>query len=483
MSCPCYNNNKKENNMAVDIQEATSWPVNELGEIVAQAGVGTNNVVGWLPSSMLPVDSLTNKVGIVGVASGSFNTERAQIGSQYKWDTFTITANTGGTNTVEDFPNMTGVKAIRMQPNGAAANVQANFASALDLTLVDTLYIPIIPRDIGTGRSLSFWVYLASDTGMVNRVQARISLRSLPPTKTHTISLSLKQARSVVDGSRTDGYEASAGSINWANITTIKITCEASSAAGADNYFYVGDVFTDAPRTPSFMLGFDKNLDSQWQNALPILRKYSIPATFYVEKFRIGQAGQFGLDKMQRLSAMGHKIALHSYSKYLNTSDTATFPTAQSITDEIVGFMSWAKANNLNYLDNHCCIAIASPFESPATYEAAKRALDGYVGGGIETLRMSNDAYNFSRLPQMVQGFGGYALPTFPLVATTSQVDAENVLNRCVTNQGIASFYTHEVTQVASGNGTSIAMLEAVCAKAADLRSKGLLRIITPDQL
>lgn len=51
--------------MAVDIQEATSWPVNELGEIVAQAGVGTNTIVGWLPSSMLPLDITTNKISIV----------------------------------------------------------------------------------------------------------------------------------------------------------------------------------------------------------------------------------------------------------------------------------------------------------------------------------------------------------------------------------------------------------------------------------
>lgn len=55
--------------MAVDIQEATSWPVNELGEIVAQAGVGTNNVVGWLPESMIPVDANTNKLAIAGLTN------------------------------------------------------------------------------------------------------------------------------------------------------------------------------------------------------------------------------------------------------------------------------------------------------------------------------------------------------------------------------------------------------------------------------
>jgi len=57
--------------MAVDIQEGTSWPVNELGEIVAQAGLGTNNVVAYVPSALVPVDGTTNKLNIVGMPENS----------------------------------------------------------------------------------------------------------------------------------------------------------------------------------------------------------------------------------------------------------------------------------------------------------------------------------------------------------------------------------------------------------------------------
>ena len=86
-----------------------------------------------------------------------FHLKKTQLGSQFKWDSVAITSNTGGTNTVVDFPGMTGTKALLFQPNNAAAAVQANFATAIDLSLIDTIYIPIIPRDIGVGRSLSLW--------------------------------------------------------------------------------------------------------------------------------------------------------------------------------------------------------------------------------------------------------------------------------------------------------------------------------------
>jgi len=416
---------------------------------------------------------------ILASESSALSRNRAELGVQYKWSDMTNTANTGGVNTVTTIPGNSSFSALRIEPSGAAASVRYNLPAAIDLSLVDTVYVPIIPRDIGTGRSLSIWLYFASDTGMVNRAQYRIFLRAFPPNQAHVVAVSLKQARSSVDGAMTDGWDATGGAINWAAITTVQVTCEAVSAASADNYFFVGDIFTDAPRTPAFMIGFDKNLNSQYQNALPLLRKYDIPATFYIEKFRIGQAGQFGLAEMQALSDMGHQIALHSYSKYLNTNDDVEFPTAQSITDEIDGFMVWAAANGLNFSPNHCCQAIASPWESPATYAHALRAIDGYTGGGITSIRMSSMGYSLFRPAQQRGGISGYALPTFPIVATSSQTDINNFMDKCVNTQGVASYYTHEVLSVASGNGTSIAVLDATLAKAAELRAKGLIKIKT----
>jgi hypothetical protein len=40
------------------------WPVNELGEIVAQAGAGTTTITGFVSQDQIPTDTSTNKVVI-----------------------------------------------------------------------------------------------------------------------------------------------------------------------------------------------------------------------------------------------------------------------------------------------------------------------------------------------------------------------------------------------------------------------------------
>lgn len=43
------------------ILEAAVWPVNELGEILVQTGVGTTTVTGYIPTSQVPADTTSNK--------------------------------------------------------------------------------------------------------------------------------------------------------------------------------------------------------------------------------------------------------------------------------------------------------------------------------------------------------------------------------------------------------------------------------------
>jgi hypothetical protein len=48
--------------MVDTVRESQAFPVNELGEIVLQSGIGTANVVGFLSSSQVPSDFQTNKM-------------------------------------------------------------------------------------------------------------------------------------------------------------------------------------------------------------------------------------------------------------------------------------------------------------------------------------------------------------------------------------------------------------------------------------
>jgi lysophospholipase L1-like esterase len=58
--------------MAIDtVLEGQAYPVNELGEIVMQAGVGTSNVVGFLPSNFIPTDYASKKMVVVGAGGAT----------------------------------------------------------------------------------------------------------------------------------------------------------------------------------------------------------------------------------------------------------------------------------------------------------------------------------------------------------------------------------------------------------------------------
>lgn len=48
--------------MAYDIKEATTWPVNELGELVIQSGIGSNTTTGQLPDNLVPIDPTTGSI-------------------------------------------------------------------------------------------------------------------------------------------------------------------------------------------------------------------------------------------------------------------------------------------------------------------------------------------------------------------------------------------------------------------------------------
>jgi lysophospholipase L1-like esterase len=58
--------------MGYDVKESPCWPVNELGEIVVQPGVGSGRTVGYIPSSQVATDPDNNKVVFTGMQSAYY---------------------------------------------------------------------------------------------------------------------------------------------------------------------------------------------------------------------------------------------------------------------------------------------------------------------------------------------------------------------------------------------------------------------------
>ena len=391
-------------------------------------------------------------------------------------------------------PGQVNVIPIMLNPVSAAAAAGVSTASAAAVSAGGSGYVvgDLLRVSGGTGTATTLMVTAAS-TGVVTSasVVSAGAYTAAPGNPASTVALSgvgtgatfnLTTAVTSVTPA-TDGTFSKGGTLNWANVYGIGIQNGNNTTAKSDNYFWIGDILPDYKSTPAAMIGFDGGYVSQWTHVLPLLQKYNIPATFYIQKYRLGTAGYMTLAQVKALSDAGHRIALHSYSKDLNTNDSVTFPDAASITAEVTGFMQWAAANSLNYIPDHAAIAIASPFETPSDVAFTQRAWNGYYNGGIRTVRHGNDAYNPSRTysRSLVKGPN---LLTRIIKSTTTLNDLIYMLDAAEMCGTVASVYGHTcVTSGPASNDCTVALLDAYLAEVAKRRGHGRLVTITPDQM
>lgn len=282
---------------------------------------------------------------------------------------------------------------------------------------------------------------------------------------------------------RTDGWFSTAGTINWANVHSMAVQITNATTASAGNVYTLGNLLPDYKALPAAMIGFDGAYVSQWTYVLPILKKYNIQATFYIQWYQLGQSGRMTLAQVKAISDAGHKIALHSYSADLNTTDTGAWPTSASIAAEVSGFMAAATAAGLNVIRNHAAIAISSPFEGSVNLATAATAYAGYTTGGLTTLRAGNDSYNQGRVYSRSL-VGGPIVQTRILKSTTTPDELASYLDAGETVGGVSSTYGHTcVANSPSGNDFSAYLLDQYCQQLATRRGQGRLVIITPDRL
>ncbi len=391
-------------------------------------------------------------------------------------------------------PGQVNVIPIVLNPVAAAAAAGVSTASAAAVSAGGSGYVvgDLLQVSGGTGTAATLMVTAVSAGAVTSAAVVSVGAYTAAPSNpASTVALSgvgtgatfnLTTAVTSVTPA-TDGTYSKGGTLNWANVYGIGIQNGNNTTAAADNYFWIGDVHPDYKSTPAVMIGFDGGYISQYTNVLPLLQKYNIPATFYIQKYRLGTAGYMTLAQVKALSDAGHRIALHSYSKDLNTNDSATFPDAASITAEVTGFMQWAANNGLNYIPDHAAIAIASPFEAPSDVAFTQRAWLGYYNGGIRTVRHGNDAYNPARTYSRSLVKGPNVL-TRIIKSTTTLPDLLYMLDAAELCGTVNSTYGHTcVTSAPTANDFSVALLDAYLAEVAKRRGQGRLVTITPDQI
>ena len=437
----------------------------------------------------MPMSGLTRAQADVRYAKvGVSMPNRYNVSANYgaRWDACSNSLAANGTFSVQALPGLSALSSVLITPAGQAFG-RYLLPAAIDWSFIDYIYVPVIPRDVSTGRSISFWLQVYFDTGYANYAQYQIDLDSLAPGQLSVVAVNLKNLASAVAGSKQDGYLSITGTANWANVVGFGIRMTASSGASADNYLYIGDMLTDQRSQPRVMIGFDGNYLTQWKSAAPLLKKYDTPATFYLQKYQLGFTGsnRMSLAMVQQLVANGHKAALHSYSKDLDTTNNTTFPTAASITAEITGFVQWANSVGLPVIANHACVAIASPWETPPDFATAKKAIDGYTGGALTSVRLSAQNYNPMR-PHAPAAYKGFCINTMQINASSNNADVSAFLNAAVDAGGVCSLYTHDVLpngSSVSGTQILVSQLDYTLSTIATLRSQGKLQVVTPDQI
>jgi len=391
-------------------------------------------------------------------------------------------------------PGQVNVIPIMLNPVSTAAAAGVSAASAAAVSAGGSGYVvgDLLQISGGTGTAATLMVTAVSAGAVTSAsVISAGAYTSAPGNPASTVALSgvgtgatfnLTTAVTSV-APATDGTFSKGGTTNWANVYGVAVQNGNNTTAAADNYFWIGDLLPDYKSTPAAMIGFDGGYISQYTHVLPLLQKYNIQATFYIGTYLLGSAGRMTLDHVRAISDAGHRIALHSHSKDLNTNNPSAFPTAASITAEIEGFMAWAGSNGLNYLSDHACIAISSPFETPPDLAYTQRAWLGYANGGIKTVRHGNDAYNPGRTysRSLVKGPN---LLTRIIRSTTTLPDLMYMLDAAEMCGTVASLYGHTcVTSAPASNDFTVALLDAYLAEVAKRRGQGRLVTITPDQL
>lgn len=380
-------------------------------------------------------------------------------------------SNTFGTNTVVDCPGLPRVRAVRLKPNGQALYRGSLPSGGVNLSGVNSLYVLVIPRDTNTvSGSLQFSIFLASDVGAItNRREYVGYLQGRAPDRGFIYRVPLGNALVATAGSGVDGYSSSAGAIDMTSIKTVAVQLKSviSGNNSVDNYFYVSDIFTSADAAAGrIMLGFDKQFLSVRDNALPLLDAAGIKCTIYVAKFQIGDAGKMSLADLQAACANGHRVALHSFNKYLDLTDKVNFPTAQAIADEIGLWEEWAPANGLNPIRRHAAEAVSNQWQVGTNFADLVRAIDGYTLGGLTTWREGSAGLAFRKLNFKIRGFRPPTIFTTPL-GGANQTDVETLVQNAKDVGGMLSLYAHECLPSPGAGDTSPTMLSAVIAKAA----------------
>lgn len=231
-------------------------------------------------------------------------------------------------------------------------------------------------------------IYLSIFNNGASRVQADLNLQFYKTSSDGTGYKIEKFGAEIHPGWNTYIYKLSdkvvlAGSPTTANtFTCFRIVIISSSAV---------DLSVDVPMvasitTPKCVIQIDDGKIDTRDNALPILDKYGVKATWFVTKSWVGTTGYLDVPSLIDLQSLGHDIGNHS----LTHADPTSMTYAQSLT-EFGGMQSWMNANGLYSASDH----IAYP-NGVATANGVQACVDSGIKTGYFIWNSLYELYPFA---------------------------------------------------------------------------------------
>jgi len=382
---------------------------------------------------------------------------------------------TSGATAVYDQTYFDGIGGFKITPSTASPVVKRSYASAIDLSEPTTIQIGV-NNNYPAGQNTLLLIFYFSVDLVTDWAIFNIDLRGFPVGGDAAISIN-KATRSNQSGSYTDAM--------WSSVKGIGIVQNSQVTADPDLWFLVSNISASTRYQSSVFLSMDQSYASHTTRAIPLLEKYGLNggATLFMRKDTLGGGVYASLSQLKKANEAGYPVGLHSFNSAFDTTNLTNFPTAQSITDEINGFHSWAASNGLSTVRSVQPIAVNDPFSGTLTQAQAVSRTDGYANAGVLRLRRGNQAYNVNRMNNDAF-FKSDVVSTFPLVVATTNANIDAWLQIAIDRQELISIYWHDVKlSGATGSDCNVAQLDYLLSRIAFYKSQGMMQIASPSDL
>lgn len=310
-------------------------------------------------------------------------------------------------------------------------------------------------------------------------VSYRVSQYQFAPGINHVVTISRFKP---------DGAAANFGGTDYFDtkkVRSVAFGTDSTAVQAASTDFWAALLGVDYKQKAKIMLGFDGNYLGQKSIALPILQEFGLKAVFYVQQYQLGQSGRFTLADLDMIYSLGHSVAMHSYSKDANYTDTSAYPTVgmqAAVEAEISGFKAWAAGRGYVRGANHYAAAITNPFDpSIGTQTHARMAaiVAAFQAQGVISYRMGIAGYQpySNQINQLlserpwdvfVNQFNSQS-PGTANQDINSSTEAVNQVQTTVRQGMTKMFYGHDFVQ-SGASGTTVtnrAVFYALCEEIA----------------